>query len=544
MSNNTTNYSGFSVPYASSYGELVSAFDATKGFDYFCPACESPLVLRKGDKRKAHFAHKPNGNCSGEAALHKIAKKLIGDLILSKNYEGLAIALGCHSSRGSYYHLDDTDFLIGGNRADEIISRKHLFSIKKAPRGEYSDGFFEDAKKRVLYHYNHKKDCGSNCRHSNICLEPITANVFFGVKTVVEEYTLSSGLRPDVALFDNDGILMGIVEVFNTHKVEENKAGYFDSANIPWIELSADNILSNIETGLPLTPIAGGLIRSLAFCGKCSNNILESEKREKIRCYFQQDVQLNIPYNHKAFAKKLLKINWNNSGKIWTARRGSLLLLSKLISMPKKFNDYLLGEYKEDRVYIEKRLNYHTQEILDDIGVYVSANLNCYENDVIPYDDITWTKAAVSIFDTDKPPGLDAIKSLIYYWTGYSKQFSDKESGVSSIIKAAEEEEIKRRYIDIKAAPTEEPVLNLMGARKIGGNRYLLSRHDIDFCIKSIGGGSTSEKEPLKYNLKVSYDDREKAKNILKALWNAEEKRWQIKVSTAEEIVNFINSLF
>lgn len=68
------------IPYAyTSDKQLVSPEIASKSIDYFCPECENPVILRKGEVRIAHFAHLPDveTNCTGEGVVHKVAKDFI-----------------------------------------------------------------------------------------------------------------------------------------------------------------------------------------------------------------------------------------------------------------------------------------------------------------------------------------------------------------------------------------------------------------------------------------------------------------------------------
>ena len=54
------------------------AWEADKNNNYLCPVCKSALLLRKGQIRVHHFAHKPPVNCiygSGESEIHYRIKK-------------------------------------------------------------------------------------------------------------------------------------------------------------------------------------------------------------------------------------------------------------------------------------------------------------------------------------------------------------------------------------------------------------------------------------------------------------------------------------
>ena len=61
--------------------KLYDPETAEKGKRYFCPACKDIVILRKGEIKKAHFAHKVSETCNQETILHKTAKQLIVDAI-------------------------------------------------------------------------------------------------------------------------------------------------------------------------------------------------------------------------------------------------------------------------------------------------------------------------------------------------------------------------------------------------------------------------------------------------------------------------------
>jgi len=54
---------------------------APKGEKYYCPGCGEEVILRRGEVKVAHFAHKSGTNCTQESILHKTAKNLIIEAI-------------------------------------------------------------------------------------------------------------------------------------------------------------------------------------------------------------------------------------------------------------------------------------------------------------------------------------------------------------------------------------------------------------------------------------------------------------------------------
>ncbi|WHY77279.1 competence protein CoiA family protein [Neobacillus sp. WH10] len=67
----------FKLPYGLKDGKLVHISDVEKGLkcECVCPACNHPLIARKGEKTAHHFAHYNGSECakSVETALHSIS---------------------------------------------------------------------------------------------------------------------------------------------------------------------------------------------------------------------------------------------------------------------------------------------------------------------------------------------------------------------------------------------------------------------------------------------------------------------------------------
>lgn len=70
------------VPLAiDSYGKLCSPKEAEKTKTYYCPVCKEPVILKKGEKKVPHFAHKITETCNPKTIMHKTAKILIKQMI-------------------------------------------------------------------------------------------------------------------------------------------------------------------------------------------------------------------------------------------------------------------------------------------------------------------------------------------------------------------------------------------------------------------------------------------------------------------------------
>jgi len=74
--------SSIAVPVAfSSAGAIVRPIDAEPDEEYRCPGCNSPLLLRRGEMRRAHFAHRRGDGCSPDSQLHRAAKRRVVQVI-------------------------------------------------------------------------------------------------------------------------------------------------------------------------------------------------------------------------------------------------------------------------------------------------------------------------------------------------------------------------------------------------------------------------------------------------------------------------------
>lgn len=70
--------------------EYVEAEEATRGVAYVCRDCKVPVVLKKGDLRIAHFAHRPGAACVFGARMslaHLTAQRRIADALRGRGVE-------------------------------------------------------------------------------------------------------------------------------------------------------------------------------------------------------------------------------------------------------------------------------------------------------------------------------------------------------------------------------------------------------------------------------------------------------------------------
>lgn len=75
-------HSAVAVPVAvDESGELVRPEEADAAGSYRCPGCGSDLIVRQGELRRAHFAHRRGDGCSTESTLHRAAKRRLVQVV-------------------------------------------------------------------------------------------------------------------------------------------------------------------------------------------------------------------------------------------------------------------------------------------------------------------------------------------------------------------------------------------------------------------------------------------------------------------------------
>lgn len=168
------------IPYAlNTDHSVVSPSEARKGDPYFCPKCQAPVIVKQGDIRVHHFAHKSDTNCQGpESTLHSACIKAIAN---------------------NLYHL--------------------------------SEALEQDDWLKIV-------DICSKCQRD---FNPRYPNPDTYNDVRLEYKLLDSEYRADIALLE-DGKLKGIIEVRHTHAVDDKKWAFLNENKIPCIEISAEKM--------------------------------------------------------------------------------------------------------------------------------------------------------------------------------------------------------------------------------------------------------------------------------------------------------------
>ena len=159
-------------------GELVPPRDGVKKICYICPGCKNPAIFKKGTKKVPHFAHKAKTGC--------------------QYYD--------HPSEGERHKQAKLQLALMLKKREVQI-----FVIQKCA-----------------------------CHKQEISRIELTAIL----GDVLEEYSFvynGRSYRSDIAIVDGPNILC-IVEIFDTHKTEEEKRPG------QWVELKADDVLCGLNS--------------------------------------------------------------------------------------------------------------------------------------------------------------------------------------------------------------------------------------------------------------------------------------------------------
>lgn len=186
---------------------LINANDAEKGNAYYCPQCNSSLVLRKSgntgkNSKRPHFAHKNlTQNCTPESALHFTFKTLAHSKI------------------------------------------NELLKAKKALNFEWK------------------------CNH---CTETHKGDLLKKTKSVKLEHNLGV-CQPDLALLDESNQVYAVIEVVVTHKPEARTLEYYKNNNIVLIECTLNSDLDLVDVNNKLSQPDTVNICVNPKCKKCGN---------------------------------------------------------------------------------------------------------------------------------------------------------------------------------------------------------------------------------------------------------------------------------
>jgi len=191
-----------------SLGQLIKAVDAEKGVPYACPACSQDLVLRRGMRKRPHFAHKVlSPNCTPETALHYGFKTLLFSRIQRYLDQQLPLELQWHCSA-----------------------------------------------------------CGGEHR-GNLLKKAVAAKL---------EHDLG-GCQPDIALLDEHGSTVAVIEVIVTHAPEKLTLDYYRNHHIAVVsyKLESDEDINRLDAQI-LKPDSVDVC-SNPKCSKCGKH--KSRKR-------------------------------------------------------------------------------------------------------------------------------------------------------------------------------------------------------------------------------------------------------------------------
>ena len=177
-----------------------------------CPECDHAVILKLGRINAHHVAHAPDDACGAtqpETALHINAKYHVAEELRRAAARGLPLVIrrAC---------------LAGRARSRRLIERPGDVTWKEWQQAP----------------------CPSLDERS-------WAIAWDSVHVEQRLTALESRLVPDILLL-RDGTPVAAVEIFVTHRVDDQKAGVLARLGVPWLELRAEDVLApGVEGGAP-----------------------------------------------------------------------------------------------------------------------------------------------------------------------------------------------------------------------------------------------------------------------------------------------------
>ena len=190
-------------------GNLVNVDIAQKGNQYFCPTCKNKFILRKSGRtgkgsKRAHFAH--------------------NNLTPNCTPEGVL-------------HFSFKKLLIG------LLNRYNLENKVLNVNWKCNKCFVD---------------------YSQVSIQ---RNLLRKVASIEEEYDLKV-CRPDIALLNNEGKIIGVIEIVVTHEPEDNAIQYYRENGITLIQI---NLTSNEDLLKVEERISNPDVVNYCINPKCSN---------------------------------------------------------------------------------------------------------------------------------------------------------------------------------------------------------------------------------------------------------------------------------
>ena len=189
------------------HGIPIHANIAPRYEDYKCPACATQLVLRRGDERVPHFAHKPESACLGEGINHKVAKEMVRFMC--------------------YRHLGGSVLVRIIRKCSNCCSSRLPIPLLE-PRVPFEHRYYKKTPSGALVPY----------------LEP-ESPFYTDVQTEVK----ICGFRVDVVLFREENPVLGI-EVQDHHPVSREKWSALEREEFMCMEVSAQAVLQSWNNNL------------------------------------------------------------------------------------------------------------------------------------------------------------------------------------------------------------------------------------------------------------------------------------------------------
>ena len=148
--------SGLLIQHARWQGELVTPDDTRletgAKCNCVCIGCGEPLILRRGEKKRWHFAHRAKTSCGGETYIHKVVKTWIAEKLI-----GQTIPLSPHpeldSPQGFYIESGEIEKYNNATKRQYDVVLKGIFSYSDTDQVNHDELIFE------VHYSNPKDDC-------------------------------------------------------------------------------------------------------------------------------------------------------------------------------------------------------------------------------------------------------------------------------------------------------------------------------------------------------------------------------------------------
>lgn len=348
MERHSNKYQHFALDQNNNIVDIKNAIENKK---YFCPSCNTEMILKRGKIRQWHFAHKAD-KCSYDNYLHSIAKIMVANWF--NNNEHIMLKLDCDNKCSKYKQCrlyNEYICSIHINKSYDLKKYYHKCILEHKYKDFIADIYCEHHTKPIFIEINVTHECSTEKKESGIHIIELKINSEDDIMNIIKSSELVESQNIKLYNFTRQeettyNIKQSIQKfiIYPSHKSYIDKSYNCSNYNtnrkgIYEISILYDECIplfveygSFYIVGLAMAYKAGFIKKNCQLCKwqanndfdlpicklykKCGNPKYCKDNRPEKCSMFKENTNI---INNAVFAfKQYLKENW---GEIWTKNK-------------------------------------------------------------------------------------------------------------------------------------------------------------------------------------------------------------------------------